>query len=135
MDETRVGRVKRTLTFLSKRTDTEREPYTAIVDEACAVRGDLERAAAFVETVGIDRLEAAIEAAETDGALETAERGRRAARAFRSYRRAASDGAGKREPQNEEDEPRENEREPRDGTDHLHSGGGTAKRRTGQPSS
>ena len=63
MDETRVGRVKRTLTFLSKRTDTEREPYTAIVDEACAVRGDLERAAAFVETVGIDRLEAAIEAA------------------------------------------------------------------------
>ncbi|MFA9517351.1 hypothetical protein ACERIT_09060 [Halopenitus sp. H-Gu1] len=158
MDTPHASRVRRTLKLLSTRTDTDRESYTAIIDEACAARDDLERAAGFLETVGIDRLEAAIEAAEMDGAIESADRGRRAARTFRSYQQAASDGGGTREGERDDRETggegvgnvegkgnvegggndarsRDDARDCDEERDHLHSGGGTAKRRTGQPSS
>ncbi len=82
--------VKRALSALATRTDTATRPYTAIIDEADAARKDLHRAAGFVESVGLDRLEAAIRDAECDGNVELADRGRAALDSYRRFRAVAS---------------------------------------------
>ncbi|TKX83682.1 hypothetical protein EXE43_22975, partial [Halorubrum sp. SS5] len=59
--------VKRALAALATRTDTARRPYVAVIDEADAARADLQRAAGFVDAVGLDRLAEAVDAAERAG--------------------------------------------------------------------
>jgi hypothetical protein len=86
--------VKRALAVLATRTDTATRPYAAVIDEAHAARGDLVRAAGFVEAVGLDRLVDAIDDAERDGNPEAAARGREALEAYRRFRSAAS-GSGR----------------------------------------
>ena len=84
--------VKRALTALATRTDTATRPYTAVIDEAEAARTDLRRAAGFVESVGLDRLEEAVVAAGRDGDEAAAERGRAALSTYRGFREAAAGG-------------------------------------------
>lgn len=60
-----------------------------VIDRASAALGDLDAAAEFVETVGVDQLELAI-AATDDAELES--RGRRALDAFERFQRAATGG-------------------------------------------
>ncbi|OYR40482.1 hypothetical protein DJ82_03845 [Halorubrum sp. Ib24] len=84
--------VKRALAALATRTDTATRPYAAVIDEAEAARTDLRRAAGFVESVGLDRLEEAVAAAERDGDAAAAERGRAALSAYRGFREAAAGG-------------------------------------------
>ncbi|WP_096390823.1 hypothetical protein [Halopenitus persicus] len=117
-------RVKRTLELLATRTDTDRPPYLAVIDEADAARRDLERAAGFLESVGLDRLDDAIEAAAADDATDAADRGRAARSAYRDVRRAAAGDTAS----GDADADRPSDR------DHFRSGGGTAKRRTAQGS-
>ncbi len=81
--------VKRALTALATRTDTATRPYVAVIDEADAARTDLRRAAGFVESVGLDRLEEAVAAADRDGDEAAADRGRDALAAYREFREAA----------------------------------------------
>ena len=102
--------VKRALAALT--TDTARPPYAAVIDEADAARTDLVRAAGFVECVGLDRLDRAVEAAEAAGDDALAERGRRAVAEYRAFRRVA----GTTE---------------RGGDDHFHPADGTHKGGTG----
>jgi len=83
-DEMAPERVKASLRRLAGPDDAE------IVDRAAEATGDLEAAAAFVESVGLDGLRAAVEATDDP---ERRERGRRALAAFREFRAAAS-GAG-----------------------------------------
>lgn len=82
--------VKRALTALATRTDTARDPYIAVIDEADAARSDLRRAAGFVDAVGLDRLDEAIAAAERAGDSRAVERGREALTAYREFREAAT---------------------------------------------
>ncbi|MGZ0748252.1 hypothetical protein [Haloparvum sp. AD34] len=82
--------VKRALAALAARTDVDRGPHVAVIDEAEAALGDLDRAAGFVDSVGLDRLETAIETAETAGDAAAAERGTDALDAYRAFRRAAA---------------------------------------------
>ena len=84
--------VKRALAALATRTDTATRPYTAVIDEAEAARTDLRRAAAFVGSVGLGRLEEAVAAAERDGDAAAAERGREALATYVAYREAAAGG-------------------------------------------
>lgn len=113
--------VKRALAALATRTDTARGPYAAVIEEADAARADLPRAAGFLDAVGLDRLEAATDAAADAGERVLADRGREALRAYRGLRAAA---AG--------DRPRSGGR-PGDAPDHFRPGGGTPKCGTGQP--
>lgn len=82
--------VKRALTALATRTDTATRPYVAVIDEADAARTDLRRAAGFVDSVGLERLEEAVAAAERDGDEAAADRGRDALAAYREFREAAN---------------------------------------------
>jgi hypothetical protein len=82
--------VKRALTALATRTDTARDPYIAVIDEADAARSDLRRAAGFVDAVGIARLDEAIATAERAGDGRAAERGREALVAYREFREVAT---------------------------------------------
>ena len=82
--------VKRALTALATRTDTATRPYVAVIDEADAARTDLRRAAGFVDSVGLERLEEAVAAAERDGDETAADRGREALAAYREFREAAN---------------------------------------------
>lgn len=82
--------VKRALTALATRTDTATRPYVAVIDEADAARTDLRRAAGFVDSVGLERLEEAVAAAERDGDEAAADRGREALAAYREFREAAN---------------------------------------------
>ena len=82
--------VKRALAALAARTDTATRPYAAVIDEADAARDDLRRAAGFVESVGLDRLAAAVEEAGRAGDDDLADRGRETLVAYRRYRTAAS---------------------------------------------
>lgn len=84
--------VKRALSALATRTDTATRPYVAVIDEADAARTDLQRAAAFVDAVGLDRLDEAIAAADRQGDEATADRGRDALAVYRSFREAAAGG-------------------------------------------
>jgi len=86
--------VKRALAALATRTDTARQPYAAVIEEADAARTDLRRAAGFVDAVGLDRLADAVEAAERAGDADAAERGRAALDAYRRFRRAAEGAEG-----------------------------------------
>jgi hypothetical protein len=86
--------VKRALAALATRTDTATRPYVAVIDEAEAARTDLRRAAAFVDSVGLDRLSEAVSAAERDGDESAAERGREALATYRAFREAAANGDG-----------------------------------------
>ena len=83
--------VKRALTALATRTDTATRPYVASLDEADAARTDLRRAAGFVESVGLDRLEEAISAAERADDMAIAERGRETLNAYRRFQEVAND--------------------------------------------
>ena len=115
--------VKRALAALATRTDTARRPYVAVIDEADAARTDLRRAAGFVDAVGLDRLEDAVDAADRAGDETAAERGREALAAYRAFRRAAVDGAsGEAEGPDRGDDER----------DHFRSGPGIPKPDTGQ---
>jgi len=83
--------VKQALSALASRTDTATRPSVAVIDEADAARSDLRRAAGFVDSGGLDRLDEAIAAAERAGDDEAAaERGREA--------RARPPGSAKRRP-------------------------------------
>ncbi|WP_241964394.1 hypothetical protein [Halorubrum sp. 48-1-W] len=70
-------------------------PYVAVIDEADAARSDLRRAAGFVESVGLDRLVAAVAEADRAGDDDLADRGREALAAYRRYRAAASGADGR----------------------------------------
>jgi len=72
--------VKQALSALASRTDTATRPSVAVIDEADAARSDLRRAAGFVDSGGLDRLDEAIAAAERAGDEAAAERGREGAR-------------------------------------------------------
>jgi len=91
---TTTATVKRALAALAARTDIEREPYAAVIDEAEAALADLDRAAGFVDSVGLDRLSAATDAADRAGDIDAAERGAAALDAYRRYRRAAAGDVG-----------------------------------------
>ncbi|GAB7009982.1 hypothetical protein JCM31271_19250 [Halorubrum trueperi] len=82
--------VKRALSALAARTDTATKPSAAVIDEADAARTDLRRAAAFVDAGGLDRLSDAIAAAERDGDVPAAERGRAVLDAYHRFREAAA---------------------------------------------
>ena len=82
--------VKRALAALAARTDVERGPHVAVIDEAEAALGDLDRAAGFVDSVGLDRLETAVDTAETAGDAAAADRGAEALDAYRAFRQAAA---------------------------------------------
>jgi len=84
--------VKRALSALASRTDTATRPSVAVIDEADAARADLRRAAGFVDSGGLDRLDEAIAAAERAGDEADAARGREARAAFRRFREAAAGG-------------------------------------------
>ena len=83
--------VKRALTALATRTDTATRPYVAVIDEADAARTDLRRAAGFVDSVGLDRLDEAVAAAADNDDEAAAERGREALAAYREFREAAAE--------------------------------------------
>jgi len=83
--------VKRALTALATRTDTATRPHVAIIDEADAARADLRRAAGFVDSVGLDRLDEAITAAESAGDAAAAERGSEALDAYHRFKRIANE--------------------------------------------
>jgi len=82
--------VKRALTALATRADTATRPYVAIIDEADAARNDLRRAAGFVDSVGLDRLDEAVSAADSDGNEAAADRGREALASYHEFREAAN---------------------------------------------
>ncbi len=103
--------VKRALAALATRTDTARRPYAAVIDEADTAREDLQRAAGFVEAVGLDRLAEATSNAERDGRESLAERGEDALEAYRRFQAVAAAGEGR---------------------DHFHPGPGTTKAGSGQ---
>ncbi|VTT86989.1 hypothetical protein DM2_3027 [Halorubrum sp. DM2] len=86
--------VKRALAALATRTDTAKQPYAAVIEEADAARTDLRRAAGFVDAVGLDRLADAVDAAERAGDDDAVDRGREALDAYRAFRRAAAKGTG-----------------------------------------
>jgi len=95
--------VKQALSALASRTDTATRPSVAVIDEADAARSDLRRAAGFVDSGGLDRLDEAIAAAERAGDEAAAERGReaRAPRSAGSAKRrpTATTGAATTEPE------------------------------------
>jgi hypothetical protein len=86
-DENRpeTARVKSSLARLAESDDA------AIIDRAAAAIEDVDGAAEFVETVGLDRLEMAVDAVD-DAELES--RGRTAIEAFHRFRRAATGSDG-----------------------------------------
>ena len=112
--------VKRALAALATRTDTATRPYAAVIDEADAAREDLRRAAGFVESVGLDRLAAAVAEADRAGDDDLADRGWEALAAYRRYRTAASGG---------------DDRSDRSGATSLDRSGATSPDRPGTPKS
>jgi len=80
-----------TVTRPATRLSTDRPPdYRRIVDRASAAVQDLSTAADFAESVGTERLERAIEAAEAAGDHAAARRGQRVLSTFQRVREAAS---------------------------------------------
>jgi hypothetical protein len=71
-------------TALSRLADPD---DATVIARADAAVDDLEKAAAFVDSVGLDRLEAAVEATDDPTCRQ---RGQRALEAFRRFRAAAS---------------------------------------------
>lgn len=69
--------------FFSTTTD-----YRSVIDDADAARAELDQAAEFVASTGVDRLDDAIEAARSAGDYAAARRGRDARRAFSAFRDA-----------------------------------------------
>ncbi|KAA9396829.1 hypothetical protein Har1130_03170 [Haloarcula sp. CBA1130] len=63
--------------------------YRTVIERATEAIDDVDAAVAFVETVGVGRLEAAVEQAEHE-VSGLADEGRAALRAFRRYRDAAA---------------------------------------------
>ncbi|SNR53578.1 hypothetical protein [Halorubrum vacuolatum] len=122
--------VKRALAALATRTDTARRPYAAVIDEADAARGDLRRAAGFVDAVGLDRLVEAISNAERDGREARAQRGRDALAAYRRFQAAAADERGTAGTGRVDGVAPDTTM----GADHFHSGPGTTKPGNGQGS-
>jgi hypothetical protein len=86
--------------------------YRTVIDRASDAVTDLEDAADFVESTGLDELAAAVKEAEDDGDYAAARRGRRALETVRAFRRAAAGETGS--------EPGDV-----DARDHFHSGRGT----------
>ncbi|MDS0220686.1 hypothetical protein NDI54_04885 [Haloarcula sp. S1AR25-5A] len=68
--------------------DTDAD-YRTVIEQATAATDDLDAAVAFVETFGVERLEAAVEQAEHE-VSGLADEGRAALRTFRRYRDAAA---------------------------------------------
>ena len=83
--------VKHALAALATRTDTATGPYVGVIDEADAARADLNRAAGFVEAVGLERLATAVDAAAADGCHDIAARGRDALCDYRRFRTVAGE--------------------------------------------
>ncbi|MFB6223214.1 MAG: hypothetical protein ABEH86_06025 [Haloarcula sp.] len=67
----------------------EDSDYRTVIERATEATTDLDAAVAFVETVGVDRLDAAVEQAEHE-VSGLADEGRAALHAFREYRDAAA---------------------------------------------
>ncbi len=80
-DATDAGRVKSSLRRLAGPDDRD------VIERATAALDDLDAAVAFVETIGLEALESAVEATD-DPELET--RGKRALDSFRRFRQAAA---------------------------------------------
>jgi len=93
-----VETVKRALRALVDRTDTARPPAVALVTEAAAAVEDVERAAGFAESVGLDRLADAVDDAAAAGYPDAAAEGREALAALRAFRRVANGGGAGGEP-------------------------------------
>ena len=79
--------------MLTESTGGEEATYRRVIERAVAATEDIEAAATFVESVGLDRLEAAVDRAEHEVSGLAAD-GREALAAFERYRVAA---AGPRE--------------------------------------
>ncbi|MFB6169529.1 MAG: hypothetical protein ABEJ06_00125 [Haloarculaceae archaeon] len=86
---TETERAKRALREVVDRTAPDDR---AVVEAAAASTADLEAAARFVESVGLDRLDRAVRDAEHRGEQSLATTGREALSTFRAFRRAARDG-------------------------------------------
>lgn len=69
----------------------EASDHRDVVDSAASAVSDVEEAAAYVETVGLDRLRRAVERVPD---RRTRRRGQRALASFERFRRAATDGGG-----------------------------------------
>jgi len=138
--------VKRTLRALATGTDTARPPCVGVIDEAEAALSDVRRAAGFVESVGLDGLAAAVEAAADRGDDRAAERGRTALAAYRRYRRVARPPASREsesdpgsnsgpgpdpDPCSEPESGPESDHAPT--ADQFHPGRGTTKSGDGEP--
>ena len=130
--------VKRALRALALRTDTTTRPYAAVIDEGDAARSDLRRAVGFIDAVGLDRLESAVNAADQAGDDERTVRGRDALAAYRRFCAAAR--ASRTEPAwasaptaecQPDDEPAGIEA---GGPGRVDNGPGTTKPSTGEPS-
>jgi len=117
--------VKRALRALALGTDTARPPSVGVIDEAEAALDDVRRAAGFVDSVGLDELAAAVEAAEDRGNDRAAERGRAALAAYRRYRRVARTAGPPRAAGSHPD--------PATDPDQFHPGRGTTKAGDGEP--
>ena len=103
-EQTETGRVKRSLRRLAGPDDRQ------IIERAMRSLDDLDAAAAFVETVGLDSLESAVEST-TEQELKT--RGQRALAVFRRFQNAAAGESA---------------------ADHFHCGHGTDLRGDDEPS-
>lgn len=121
--------VKRALRALALGTDTARPPSVGVIDEAEAALGDVRRAAGFVESVGLDGLAAAVEAAADRGDDRAAERGRAALAAYRRYRRVARAAGPTRTPESESG----SDPDPTAPADQFRPGRGTTKSGDGEP--
>jgi hypothetical protein len=69
----------------------EASDHRDVVDSAASAVTDVEEAAAYVETVGLDRLRRAVERVPD---RRTQRRGQRALASFERFRRTATDGGG-----------------------------------------
>jgi hypothetical protein len=96
--------------------------YRTVIDRASDAVTDLEDAADFVESTGLDELAAAVKEAEDDGDYAAARRGRRALETVRAFRRAA---AGETDPDPAAAGETGSEPGDVDARDHFHSGRGT----------
>ncbi|WP_336336947.1 hypothetical protein [Haloarcula brevis] len=67
--------------------------YRAVIQQASDATDDLDAAVAFLDTFGVDRLEAAVAQAEHE-VSGLADEGRAALRAFQRYRDAATEADG-----------------------------------------
>lgn len=67
--------IKRTFRRLADRSATARPPYAGLIDEAEAGLTDLDRAAALINSRGLDSVRTAVEAARRDGYTDLANDG------------------------------------------------------------